>query len=107
MGRRRSGLGDRADEGIRKDHAAGSAILHASIASLQWRLTQSATRIGEAGDAMSRGQLEHAMERLFEIEPLLFEAERILSALFILAREGDGLQVGIATGTDTGNRQRR
>ncbi len=27
------------------------------------------------------------MERLFEIEPLLFDAQRILSASFILARD--------------------
>lgn len=96
MGRRHSRRDERADAGIRKDHTAGAAILHASIASLHWRLTQSATRISEAGDALSRGQQAQAMERLFEIEPLLFESERILSAVFILAREADAGGAGEA-----------
>lgn len=105
MGRRRRGSGDREDADAGRECAAGSAILRASIASLHWRLTQSATRIGEAGDAMKRCMPEQAMERLFEIEPLLFEAGRILSAVFILAREGDECRAADEGAEGSGSRR--
>lgn len=63
-------------------------VLGATIEALHWRLDEGATRIADAKAALRRGQTSRAMEHLFELEPLVFEAERILSATFLLAKEG-------------------
>ena len=67
--------------------AADDPVLHAAIAALCWRLAEGATRIADAKAALHRGQNSRAMAHLFELEPLVFEAERILSATFLLAKE--------------------
>lgn len=68
--------------------APDNPILGATIEALHWRLDEGATRIADAKAALRRGQTSRAMEHLFELEPLVFEAERILSATFLLAKEG-------------------
>jgi hypothetical protein len=62
-------------------------ILGPTIEALHWRLGEGATRIADAKAALCRGQSSRAMEHLFELEPLVFEAERILSATFLLVKE--------------------
>lgn len=62
-------------------------VLCATIEALHWRLAEGATRIADAKAALHRGQNSRAMAHLFELEPLVFEAERILSASFVLAKE--------------------
>lgn len=67
--------------------APDNLILGATIEALHWRLGEGATRIADAKAALNRGQTSRAMEHLFELEPLVFEAERILSATFLLVKE--------------------
>ena len=88
MARRSGSRGHR----IRQDgpparQAPDTLILNATIEALHWRLDEGATRIAGAKAALRRGQTSRAMEHLFELEPLIFEAERILSATFLLAKE--------------------
>lgn len=65
-------------------------VLHAAIKALHWRLSEGANRIADAQAALLRDQRTHAMDHLLALEPLVFEAERILSATFLLARETQG-----------------
>ena len=64
-----------------------SSILRASVEALGWRLRESAARVREAEEALGRGQSEHALERLLDAEPLLFDLDRLLAASLILVRE--------------------
>lgn len=64
-----------------------AVILTSSIALMNWRLKEAAARIVDAADAVDRGDHDRAVEHLFEIEPLVFDAQRILSAVFLLAKE--------------------
>lgn len=64
-----------------------NAVLAASVMAMRWRLEQATTRIVEAGSALDRGDQDRVIERLLDIEPLVFEVERVLSAVFLLARE--------------------
>lgn len=68
----------------------GATVLAATIAAMGWRLREAATRIDEAAAALGRGDGRRALDRLFEIEPLVFDAGRVLSATFLLARETNG-----------------
>lgn len=63
------------------------AVLSASVMAMRWRLEEAATRIVEAAGALGRGDRDRVLERLLDIEPLVFEVERVLSAVFLLARE--------------------
>ena len=63
------------------------AVLAASVMAMRWPLEEAATRIVEADGALDRGDQERVLERLLDIEPLVFEAGRVLSAVFLLARE--------------------
>jgi hypothetical protein len=67
--------------------APDNPILGATIEALHWRLGEGATRIADAKAALCRGQSSRAMKHLFELEPIVFEAERILSATFLLVKE--------------------
>jgi hypothetical protein len=62
-------------------------MLSTSIDVMRWRLREAATHIDEAADAMDRGDPDRALDRLLEIEPLVYEVERVLSAAFLIARE--------------------
>lgn len=62
-------------------------VLSTAIEVMGWRLREAATRIDEAAGAVARDDLDLALDRLREIEPLVFEVERVLSAVFLLARE--------------------
>ncbi len=62
-------------------------IVSTSIELMGWRLREAATRIDEAADAVGPDDPDRALDRLFEIEPLIYEVERVLSAVFLLARE--------------------
>jgi hypothetical protein len=64
-----------------------AVVVSTSIEVMAWRLREAATRIQEAADAVSRDDPDRALDRLLEIEPLVFEVERALSAVFLLARE--------------------
>jgi hypothetical protein len=74
-------------EGSAGDKQGIDPVLVASVRAMDWRLAEAAARIGEASDAIGRGQAQRAMERLFDIEPLIFEAQRILSGVFVLIGE--------------------
>lgn len=65
------------------------AVLSSGVGAMRWRLLEAATRIEAAAEALERGDGSRAMEHLFELEPLVFDTERVLSALFLLAREAD------------------
>ena len=86
-GKKRSRNGSSRSEATTVDPRA--AVLTSSIALMRWRLKEAATRIGDAADAADRGDHDRAVEHLFEIEPLVFDAQRILSAVFLLAKEID------------------
>lgn len=66
---------------------AENAVLAASVDAMQWRLRETAVPIDEAADALSWGDRKRALDRLLDIEPLIFEAQRILSAASLLAHE--------------------
>lgn len=74
-----------------KDDAAANdlrdAVLAASMMAMRWRLEEAATRIVEADGALDRGDRDRALERLLDIAPLVIEVDRVLSAVFLLARE--------------------
>ena len=63
------------------------AVLEAAVDALHWRLHEAATRIDEAHDALARQDLDHARDRPLDIEPLVFEVERVLSGVFVMERE--------------------
>ena len=63
-----------------------AVVVSTSIEVMGWRLREAATRIDEAADAVGRDDPDRALDRLLEIEPLIFEVERVLSAVFLLAR---------------------
>ena len=64
-----------------------ATIVSTSIEVMGWRLREAATRIDEAADPVGRDDPDRTLDRLLEIEPLVFEVERVLSAVFLLARE--------------------
>lgn len=66
------------------------AVLSSAVGAMRRRLLEAATRIEAAAEALERGDGSRAMEHLFELEPLVFDTERVLSALFLLAREAAG-----------------
>lgn len=64
-----------------------AVVVSTAIEVMGWRLREGATRIDEAAGAVARDDLDLALHRLLEIEPLVFEVVRVLSAVFLLARE--------------------
>lgn len=63
------------------------AVLQSAVNALNWRLTEGASRISAAAAALDRGDPGRARDKLYEIEPLVFEIERILSGTFVLISE--------------------
>ena len=63
------------------------AVLEAAADALHWRLHEAATRIDEAHDALGRHDLDHARDRLLDLEPLVFEVERVLSGVFVMVEK--------------------
>ena len=83
----RRGDGSWAERKVTAADDRRDAVLSASLMAMRWRLEEAATRIVEADGALDRGDRDRALERLLDIEPLVFEVERVLSAVFLLARE--------------------
>lgn len=67
--------------------APRAMILASSVALMDWRLKEAAAHIGDAVDAIARGDHDRTIEHLLEIEPLVFESQRILSAVFLMTKE--------------------
>lgn len=85
--KKRRGEGSWAERKVTAADDRGDAVLAASVVAIRWRLEEAATRIVEVDGALDRGDRDRALERLLDIEPLVFEVERVLSAVFLLARE--------------------
>lgn len=64
-----------------------AVVVGSTVTLMRWRLQEAATRIGDAADATARGDYDRAVEHLLEIEPLVFESQRLLSAVFLMTKE--------------------
>lgn len=63
------------------------AVLTVSVDAMRWRLREAATRIDEAHEALFRHDPDRAHERLLDLEPLVFEVERVLSGVFVVVKD--------------------
>jgi hypothetical protein len=71
---------------LRHDRPNDAAALGVLIRAMSWRLRESAACIGEAEDAIAHREIDRD-GAIVNVEPLLFDARRILSEAFVIAQE--------------------
>lgn len=66
-----------------------NSALATYVDDMNGRLREIAVRVGEAVEALSRGDSGLALDLLIDVEPLILEVQRIVSRIFSLALKGD------------------